>query len=78
MWIGNTRIIFSEGTQEGSFFFASSTHHDFQIAYYKINDGDSKFQIDWESKKLMRQPIQKRFLCTSNWDLNVQSLVHIH
>jgi hypothetical protein len=79
LWIGNSRIIASEGAQEGYFLFQSLLHYDFQMAYSKLNSSDATMQLEWESNKMFRQTVGKNFLFTSvNLDfLNTNSTVSI-
>jgi hypothetical protein len=65
VWIGNSRVIASEGAQEGYFLFQSLLHYDFQMAYSKLNSSDTTMQLEWESNKMFRQIVGTNFLFTS-------------
>jgi hypothetical protein len=79
LWIGNSRIIASEGSQEGHFTFESSLLFDFQMSYFKLNGSDTTMQLEWESIKMFRQQVPNVLLFSAiNLDsLNSNSLISI-
>jgi hypothetical protein len=66
LWIGNSRVIASEGLQEGSFSFTALLHYDFQISYSKFNCSNTTMQLEWESNKMVRQVVGENFLFSSD------------
>jgi hypothetical protein len=62
LWIGNSHIIAAEGVQEGSYWFKTLSHHDFQMSFAKFSDNNVTMQVEWESTKQRRQIISKQML----------------
>jgi hypothetical protein len=77
LWIGNARIIASEGIQEGSYTFNKNSLHDFQVTYTKFSGINVQLQLEWESTKQKREIIPYNKLYVVNDILSSDLTIYI-